>query len=524
MTKTQKLELLALLEEKRARQSRNNIIDYAKHIIIPGAPLTDDEDCEQFYPDNVIPAKHHEVLLKTLQDLAEGKLIHNDKVVKNVIILAPPGSAKSTYASVVFPTWFMGDFPNSNIIMTTYGSDLAKKFGRKCRAVSSSKEFKEIFDTEITQGNSAADDWSITNQSTYMSGGILSGITGNRADGLIIDDPFKGRDEADSETIRNKTKEAYKSDLLTRLKPKGWKVIINTRWHEEDLCGDILPNDYKGDSGFFEAKDGSIWKVLNFQAQCQSKTDPIGRKIGQFLWIDWFPIDWWEQTKRTHAGYSWSALFQGVPTPDEGSFFLRKWFKRYRIGDQPTRLNKYISSDFAVSVDKGDFSEEGVAGFDENDDLWILDWWSGQTNPDVWIDELIKLVKKHNPLVSVAEGGIIRRAVEAFLKKEMKRQRCWFRQEWLVSNQNKAANARSFQGLASQGKVWIPNCAWGDELIDQLIGFPHGKFDDKVDACGLFGRILDQTFAPSKIIVDKENKNNDYGLPDDEDENNWKVN
>lgn len=516
MTKSQRLELLNLLEEKRARQSRSNIIQYAKHIIIPGTPLNNDEDCEQFYPDNVKPAQHHKILLNTLQELAEDKLIYQGKIVKNVIVLAPPGSAKTTYASIVFPTWFMGNYPNTNIILATYGSDLAKKFGRKCRSICNGKEYNQIFNTEITQGNSAADDWSITNQSTFMAGGILSGMTGNRADGLIIDDPFKGREEADSETIRKKVKEEYKDSLSTRLKPTGWTVIINTRWHEDDLCGGILPEKYKGDSGFFKAQDDIVWKVLNFQAQCQSHTDPLKRKIGEFLWLDWFTLDWWEQKKKSHAGYSWSALFQGVPTPEEGSFFKREWFKRYRIGEQPKLLNKYIASDFAVSVDKGDFTEEGVVGFDEIEDLWLIDWWSGQTSPDIWIDQLINLVKKHDPLLSVAEAGIIKGATEAFLAKEMQKQKCWFRQEWISSNQNKPANARAFQGLASQGKVWIPNCIWGDELIDQLVSFSHGKFDDKVDVCGLFGRILDQTFAPSKITVDKKDKKNDYDFEDDE--------
>jgi len=524
MTKTQKLELLNLLEDKRARQSRSSIIEYAKQIIIPGTPLNDDEDCEEFYPDNVTPAAHHKIILDTLQKLAEGKLIHNDRKVKNVMILAPPGTAKTTYASIVFPTWSMGKFPNSNIILTTYGSDLAKKFGRRCRSICNSKEYNKIFNTEITQGNSAADDWSITNQSTFMSGGILSGITGNRADGLIIDDPFKGREEADSETIRKKVKEEYKDSLLTRLKPNGWQIIINTRWHEDDLCGDILQDDYNGDSGFFEAKDDSIWKVLNFQAECTSNTDPLKRKIGEFLWLDWFSIDWWKQTKRTYAGYSWSSLFQGVPTPDEGDFFKRDWFKRFRLGDEPKVLNKYIASDFAVSDDDGDFTEEGVGGFDRNEDLWFIDWWSGQKTIDVWIDELIILVKKHNPLASVAEGGVIKKASEPFLKKEMQKQRCYFRQEWINSNKNKKANARGFQGLASQGKVWIPRCSWGDELIDQLIKFDHIKFDDKVDVCGLFGRILDQTYAPPKESIDKNNnKNHDYDLHDDDEQDSWKT-
>ena len=517
--------MIALLEEKRRRKARNSLSEYAKQIVIPGTPLNDEEGCEEFYADHITPAEHHEIMLDVLQRLATDKLLYNDELVKNVIILAPPGSAKSTYASIVFPTWFMGRFPNNNIIMATYGSELAKKFGRKCRSVCKSEEYKEIFKAELVQGNSAADDWSITNLSTYMSGGILSGITGNRADGLIIDDPFKGREEADSDTIRKKVKEEYKDSLLTRLKPKGWKIIINTRWHEDDLCGNILPKDYKGESGFIRSSDESMWYVLNFQAQCQSKTDPLKRELGQYLWTDWFPASWWEQTKRTHAGYSWSALYQGIPTPDEGSFFRRDWFKRFRFGEEPKLLSKYITGDYAVTNNSGDFSEEGVAGFDANVELWFLDWWSGQASADVWINELIELVKKHDPIASVAEAGVIRRAIEPFLKKEMMNQNCYFRHEWISSNKDKAANARSFQGLASQGKVWIPKCPWGDELIEQLVAFPHGKYDDKVDVCGLFGRILDQTYAPSLIKTDNKTKQDSYGLDDDEldEDENWKL-
>ena len=513
------MELIKILEEQRKRKAKNSLIEYAKQIIIPGAPLNDDEDCEEFYRDNITPAKHHLIILEILQNLS-----NPEHELKNLIILAPPGSAKSTYASVVFPTWFMGYFPNKNVIMTTYGSELARKFGRKCRSICKSKEFRNIFNAEITQGNSAADDWSITNSSTYMCGGIQSGITGNRADGLIIDDPFKGREEAESGTIRRKVREEYRDSLLTRLKPNGWQVIINTRWHEDDLCGGILPKGYKGESGWIKATDGSKWYVLNFQAQCQSETDPLERKQGEFLWTDWFPLSWWEQTKRTHAGYSWSALYQGIPTPDEGSFFKREWFKRYRIGEEPALLNKYIASDFAVSSNTGDFTEEGVAGFDEQEDLWFLDWWSGQKSTDIWINELIILVKKHNPLVSVAEGGIIRRAVEPFLNKEMQNQNKYFRQEWITSQQNKSANARSFQGMASQGKIHIPICPWGDELIEQLVSFPHGKYDDKVDVCGLFGRILDETYAPKKIILDNQKPERDYWSSrySDKDDN-WKV-
>lgn len=524
LTHEERAEYIQLLEQQRLLQARNSPLEFAKQIFIPSAPINDDENCQEFYQDKITPADHHIIILNTIEKIIKGTLLDEDgKKIKSCIVLAPPGSAKSTYASLVIPTWYMGYKPNSNMIMTTYGSDLANKFGRKCRSICRSKEYQQIFDSELVQGNSASNDWSTSNASTYMCGGILSGITGNRADGLIIDDPFKNREAADSETIRKKTKEEYKETLLSRLKPNGWKMIINTRWHQDDLCGQILPDKYNGDSGIFKAEDGESWYVLNFQAECQNKTDPLNRKIGDFLWLDWFNQEWWEQTKRTQAGSTWSSLYQGVPTPEEGTFFKKEWFKRYRIGQEPERLIKYIAGDYAVSDGQGDFTEIGAAGFDINEDLWMLDWWSGQTAPDKWIDQLIILVKKINPLVSVAEGGLIRRSIEPFLTKEMQKQKCYFRQEWITSSANKKANARSFQGLASQSKVWIPYGSWGDTLIDQLISFPSGKFDDKVDVCGLFGRILDQTFAPTLDELKKPVIMNDYS-DEEESDNDWLLN
>lgn len=133
----------------------------------------------------------------------------------------------STYASVVFPPWYIGRNPKHSIIATSYGSDLAKKFGRKCRSIVRSQEYQNVFNTTLSGDNSAVDDWSLTNGSQYMSGGILSGITGNRAHGLLIDDPVRGREDADSDVIRNKTWESYLSDLRSRLAgSNGWIVII----------------------------------------------------------------------------------------------------------------------------------------------------------------------------------------------------------------------------------------------------------------------------------------------------------
>lgn len=510
------MELLALLEEKKRRETRKSLHKFARYINIPGAPVNNDEDCEEFYRDNVTPAEHHDLIMTKLQEVADGN-------IKNLMLFMPPGSAKSTYASVVFPTWFMGEYPNSNIIMTTYGSDLAKKFGRKCRQVVRSKEYKELFDTGLSGDNAAVDDWSLTNASTYMCGGILSGVTGNRADGLITDDPTKGREDAESEVIRKKIKEAYRDDLTTRLKPKGWRIIIQTRWHSDDLSGSILPEDWDGKSGWVKSRTGELWYVLSLQAQCDMEDDPLGRKIGEYLWTDWFPVSWWEQTKANQSipdKRGWNSLYQQRPSSEEGDFFRRDWFKRFNIGKEP-ELCKYGAGDYAVSDGKGDFTEQAIGGFDEEENLWLVDWWSGQTTADKWIDEQQKLVENHSPLLWVAEGGLIRRSIEPFIQKAM-RGRVYYRLEWINSHANKAANARAFQALAHQGKVYVPNTTWGNELIDQLCKFPTGKFDDKVDVCGLFGRILDQTYSPRNEIKEVKAPKDFYDLDNSDDED-WQT-
>ena len=165
------------------------------------------------------------------------------------MIFMPPGAAKSTYASVVFPVWFMGRKKRRNVIVATYASDLARKIGRRARSILRQPAYQEVFGCGLSPESSAADEWALTNENEFMGGGILSGITGNRADLLIIDDPIKGRQQADSETIRKTTREAYQDDLKTRLKPGGRIVLIQTRWHEADLAGSILPEDYDGESG-----------------------------------------------------------------------------------------------------------------------------------------------------------------------------------------------------------------------------------------------------------------------------------
>lgn len=259
------------------------------------------------------------------------------------MLLMPPGSAKSTYGSVVFPSKYLGEQGGRKLILTSYGSDLARKMGRRTRFIIRQPRYQRIWNCSLSPDSQAADQFSLTNGSEYLASGILAGITGNRAHGAIIDDPLSGREAAQSETIRNKTWDAYNDDLLTRLVPGGWLVMILTRWDVDDPAGRILPDDWNGESGYFKCKDGMMWRVLSLQARCESHTDPLGRQLGQYLWPEWFDRQHWALHEADPM--KWNSLFQQRPRPIEGSFFTEDLLL---IDGKPLPMPHLVDCVFAI--------------------------------------------------------------------------------------------------------------------------------------------------------------------------------
>lgn len=427
------------------------------------------------------------------------------------MVFMPPGSAKSTYASVRFPAYYLGRLGKKGIICASYGGDLATSFGRKVRNLVNTQESRNLFPKlTLSQDSQAKGEWETEEGGTYFAVGVGGGVTGRRADLGLIDDPVKGRKEADSLVVKEDTWNWYNSDFLTRLKPEAATVIIQTRWVEDDLSGRILPENWEGESGVFEGRDGKQWTVISLQAEAEKgKNDPLGRKPGEWLWTEWFTPKYWRETKRAQEQAdirNWGALFQQTPTRNEGTYFKREWFNRYPEGKQPKYLTKFGASDYAVSEDEGDFTEQGVAGLCPEGNLYMIDWISGQTESDVWVDDLLDLTKKHNPIIWGAEVGQIKKAVAPWLRKRCRQRGIFIEPEPMSHIGDKAANARSFQAMAKLSMVYIPMNKWGDELITQLVKFPGGAFDDKVDVCGLMGRLIDRVYEIVPPPTEDKNK------------------
>jgi predicted phage terminase large subunit-like protein len=463
-------------------------------IDIPTAPITDDDGEDIFSVMRLGKlVDHHRVLLESLQSIEDG-------TIPNLMVLMPPGSAKSIYCDVVFVPWFMSRKPRRNVILASYASDIASKQGRRARQLIKSKSFQNLIGIGLSADNSAADRWALENGSEYMAGGILSGLTGNRAHLGIIDDPLSGREQAESETIRRKTWDAYQDDFCSRLIPGAPQIMILTRWHEDDLAGRILPVGWDGQSGAFDGRDGRKWHVLCLPAIADRPDDPLGRKIGDVLWPEWFSREHFEPFMANRR--TWSSLYQQKPSPDDGDYFKADWFGEYE--ELPKNLRYYGASDYAVTDGKGDYTEHGVGGIDGSGNLYIVDWWRGQTTSDVWIDKKCDFILKYSPHCWFGEAGPIRRSVEPYLARRMQEREAYCRIEWIASISDKPTRTRAIQAMSSMGKVFFPkNAIWKNELITQMLKFPNGKYDDGVDVMGLFGVGMEFIRSPKMKNKDK---------------------
>jgi len=490
------LRLLQDEREKRLR-ARNSLLTFASSIEIPTAPLHEhDDDCEEFVPLKANFGKHHLLWLDCLQKVEDGE-------IKRLMGLMPPGAGKSIYSSVVFPTHFMGRFPRSSVIVASYGADLPRKFGRRARSIVKQPVYQRMFNTTLSSESAAADEWSLTNGSDWMAAGILTGITGNRVDLVVWDDLIKGRAEADSDVIRDKTWDAYFDDLLTRKKPRAREVGVTTRWHEDDPAGRILPLKYNGETGWVKGRDGNDWYVVCLQAECERADDPLGRKIGEYIWPEWFPPGHFEPFKVNTR--TWNALFQQRPAPESGDFFKAEWLRPYELKDRPARetLRVYGASDYAVTKDGGNYTVHIVVGVDPYNKIYVLDLWRKQSGPEEWIEQLCNMIETYRPLGWAEESGQIKSGVGPFLHKRLMERQLYIVRAPFPSRVDKAIRAQSIRGRMAMMGLYVPvGAPWLADFKSELMVFPNGNNDDQVDALSLIGQVLDKMIAGAHAVPD----------------------
>lgn len=479
----------------RRELARRYTADFAASVDIPTVP-TDDQDVSPTLRLQSMAA-HHKLLCDKLDDLEAGR-------IPNLMVFMPPGAAKSTYVDVVFIPRFMAKKPRRHVILASYASAIAAKQGRRARQLIKQPAFEQIFGCTLDPDKTAADEWMLTNGSEYMAGGILSGLTGNRAALGVLDDPIRGREAAESETIRDKTWEAYQDDFCSRLIPGAPQIMILTRWHELDPAGRILPEGWDGESGLFDGRDGRQWYVICLPAIADRLDDPLGREIGETLWPEWFSHEHWKPFQTNPR--TWTSLYQQKPTAAEGTFFQEAWFKRY--SERPKALNVYMTSDHAPGGKQdSDFNVFRVWGIDNNQHIWLLDGYRVQGTIDkamgVELDDVtgeqrlgtegaLPLIKKWRPLAWFPEADNNWKSAEPFVCAAMRRNKIACRIEPLsTAGGDKPTKALAFQAKAIMGEVHIPIGLMGQEVLEQYKKFPTGKNDDEIDAAANMGRALE---------------------------------
>lgn len=438
--------------------------------------------CIDYLGIGIVPARHHLYLIDRLESVERGE-------IKRLMVFMPPGSAKSTYASILFPAWYIGRHPDRSIIHASHTTELAERWGRRIRNMAGEPRYQRLFpDAALASDSQAAGRWATTVGGEYYAAGAGSAIVGFRADLGIIDDPIAGREQADSERERGKIKEWYRADFATRLKPGGAIVLIMQRWHEDDLAGWLLAEQEKG---------GERWDVVRLRMEAGSD-DPLGRAPGEPLWPEWYTDDMRAQAKRDAR--TWLALYQQEPRPESGGEFHKNWMQRYKT--KPTSgLNKYILVDPASEKKKtSDYTAIFVVGLAADQNYYVLDFVRDRLSLTQRADLLFRLHREHRPLAVGYERYGMQADIE-HMRDRMEREQYRFPIVELGGQLKKEDRIRRMIPLFERGRMWFPERLTytqhdgqqrelvRDFIEDELAPFPVGRHDDMLDC---LARITDR--------------------------------
>jgi predicted phage terminase large subunit-like protein len=429
------------------------------------------------------PALHHRLILQKLQDAAMG--IGKRKLM----FFLPPGAAKSTYVSKLFPPWFLCVRPESAIIAASHSANLAAMFGRHCRNFIASND--NVLGYTLARDSKASDEWETNNGSAFYGVGVGGHPAGRRADLLLIDDPLGSKEDAYSATVRQSQWDWLEFDIRPRCKPNAVEVLIQTRWHVDDLAGRLLK------------AEGDQWEVVKLPMEAR-ENDPLGRAVGDRLWPEYFTKEMCETAKKNPK--VWSSLYQQEPTPETGDFFKAEWLREYRMGDLPANLRIYAASDHAISLKQdADRTCMGCIGVDDKDNIYVLpDIFWKRASADEQVRAMIDMGKRRKPLVWWAEKGHISKSLGPFLRERMEAEQIYFYINEVTPVRDKQTRAQSIAGRSAMGKVFFPADAhWWPEARTELLSFPAGTHDDFVDWIAHIGMGLDR-ITPAERVAEED--------------------
>ena len=426
-------------------------------------------------PRGQTPAAHHRLLIRELEALAAG-------ATDRLMLLLPPGSAKSTYASLLFPPWWLALHPGTSILATSHTASLARHFGRGVRGLI--EQHAPRLGYSLHPSSRAAHAFTTTTGAEYFATGVRGPITGRRADLILIDDPIKSQSEADSPAARDHLWSWFRSDLITRLKPGGRILLVMTRWHPDDLGGRII-------------ETGERWRTLRLPALAELN-DPLGRMPGEALWPEWENAEAIARKRALMDERSFAALFQQDPRTRTGRLFLSG---RIPIVDDPVTTAAVRAWDLAATAPTAGRDPDFTVGLklarDGAGQFVVLDVVRLRGGPHEVENAILQTANADGPAVTIGlpqDPGQAGRAQIRYLTSHL----AGYRVVATPETGSKETRAMPAASQANAGNLSLRRAPWNRSLLEELQDFPNGAKDDQADALSRAFALLNDSATPSR--------------------------
>lgn len=460
---------------------------------------------KRLYPQYEAGWVHHDVAAR-LEAFSQAVV---ERKSPRLMLLMPPRHGKSEMASIRFPAWHLGHNPEHEIINCGYNMDLPMRFSRRVREIVRDPSYKALFERcEIDPESQSAEAWNTTMGGGFTAAGVGGGITGKGAHVLIIDDPIKNQEEADSILTRDGLWDWYWSTAYTRLAPGGGVLVIQTWWNDDDLAGRLqmaMEQDPSADkfdvvkypalAEQYEYLDAATNQIIRM-AEPVNEISKLGhgelkfiRAPGEALHPERYNADMMRNYKANMPPRVWSALYQQNPVPDEGMYFQKDWLMFEAVPPALHNVNVFQAWDFAYGEKNHNDYTVGVTFLqDENNGLHVVDIFrfrgDSYTCAKAVVDMAVKWGSEPScPLLIGFEDGSIWRGVKPFMLALMGEIGFYPPFEEIKALTDKMARARTLQGRFQQKRIWLPKEApWLRDATTELLRFPAGAHDDIVDA------------------------------------------